>query len=222
MRTLKDCLEQYALIALEKRDKLAFLISEHTYDLDLDAGRIRFNEDIEMPFQVLGTESDNTLTWLWAWADEQTEVPPDLLRAAKQLRDWGAREGFPELTLPSLDLDQADGQALALIGTEVCGANSWYRDAYEGGAAYLLLYDRRIDAQPSFDLSRLSRWFLDLAFRYDLNHRNALQSYLRIKGLSPIETGGRITATLETGESLNAEFDAAGQLKSLNNEPVGE
>ena len=217
MRTLTDYLEQYALIALEKQDKLALLVGEHTYDLDLDAGKIRFNDGIEFPFQFLGTESDNTLSWLWAWADEQTEeVPEDLLRAARQLKDWGAREGLHEFTRPSMDLDRADGHFLSMIAGEICGASCYFRDAYEGGAAFVLLFDKRIEAQPSFDLSRLSRRFLDLITRYELNHRNALLSYLRIKGLSPTEAGGLITGTLDTGESLSVGFDQDGRLQSFN------
>ena len=90
MSALTDYLEQSALISLEKQDKLALLIGEDTYDLDLDAGKIRFDNSLEISFQVLGTESDNTLIWLWAWADEQTEeIPADLLRASREIRDWG-------------------------------------------------------------------------------------------------------------------------------------
>jgi hypothetical protein len=222
MRTLTNYLEQYSLIALEKRDKLSFLLGEHTSELDLDAGKIRFNDTLECSIQVLGTESDNTLSWLWAWADEQTEVPEDLLRACRQLKDWGMREGLPEFTLPSMDMDidRADGHVLSMIAGEICQASCYYRDAYEGGAAFVLLFDKRIDAQPSFDLSRLSRRFLDLISRYDFDHRNALRSYLRIKGLPPVESGPVVAGTLETGEVVSAEFDHAGRLTSLNNEAI--
>jgi hypothetical protein len=216
MPTLTNYLEQYALIALEKQDKLALLLGEHFCEIDLDVGKVRFNDNLEFSFQFLGTESDNTLIWLWAWADEQTEVPEDLLRAARELRDWGMREGLREFTLPSMDLDRADGHVLSMIAGEVCGASCVYRDAYDGGAAFVLLFDKRIDAQPSFDLSRLSRRFLDLISRYDLNHRNALLSYFRIKGLSPVEFGPVVAGTLETGEVLSAEFDNAGRLQLLN------
>jgi hypothetical protein len=221
MSTLIKYFEQYALTSIEKQDKLDFLIGDHTYTLDIDAGKIRFNDALEFSIQVLGTESENTLSWLWAWADEQTEEVPDNLRQASiQLKDWGAREGIREFTVPSFDLIRADGHVLAMIATEICNASCYYRDPYEGGAAFVLIFDKKIDAQPSFDLSRLSQRFLDLISRYEFNHRNALLSYLRIKGLSPAEAGSLITATLETGESLSAEFDHAGRLQLFNGEAV--
>lgn len=221
MNKLTKYLEQYALTSLEKQDKLALLLGDYTYVLDLDTGKIRFNNDLEFSYQVLGTESDNTLIWLWAWADEQTdELPVDLLRASHELRDWGVREGVQEFTRPSIDLDKVDGHVLSMIASEVCRASCYHRDAYEGGSAFILLYGKLIDAQPLFDLSRLSRRFLDLISRHEINHRNTLLSYLRIRGLSHADKGPTIAAELDSGERLSAEFDNAGRLIQLNGEAI--
>jgi hypothetical protein len=221
MNKLTEYLEQYALTSLEKQDKLALLLGDHTYVLDLDTGKIRFNDDIEFSYQVLGTESDNSLIWLWAWADEQTdELPVDLLQASRELRDWGLREGVEEFTHPSVDLHNADGHLISMIASGICRASCYHRDAYEGGSAFLLLYDKLIDAQPFFNLSRLSRCFLDLISRYEINHRNVLLSYLRTRGLSLIEKGSAITSELDTGEQLSAEFDNTGRLTRLNGEAI--
>ncbi len=213
--TLQTYLERYALISLEKQDKLESLIGEHLHELDLYAGTIRFNE-LEFPIQVIGTESDNTLTWLWAWADEQFELPASLLQSAIQLRTWGADAGIPEFTMPSVDLNRADGHAIAMIAAEVCKASCYYRDGYEGGAAYFLLFDRAIDSAPSFDRARLMIRMADLFSRYDLNHRNTLLSYLTAKGLSPVAERNLINCELESGERLIAEFDDAGRLIVVN------
>jgi len=221
MTTLMEHFERSALISLEKQDKLELLLGEHVYEMDLDAGKIRFNDNLELPFQVLGTESDNTLVWLWAWADEQTEeIPAELLQASRRLREWGLREQLREFASPALDLGRIDGHILSMIAVEVCEASCYFRDAYEGGSAFVLISDKRVDNQPSFDLSRLSRRFLDLVSRYDLNHRNVLSSYLRSKSLSPVETSTVISCELDSGESLYAEFDESGRLVVLNGEPI--
>jgi hypothetical protein len=219
MNKLFTYLEKYGLLSLEKQDKLMLLVGEHMHEIDLENGKIRF-DDVEFPFQALGTESDNTLTWLWAWADEQAEVSEDLLDAARQMRDWGKREGLREFVVPGVDLDKADGLAFSLIAGEVCKASCFYRDAYEGGSLFVLLFDNDIDRQPPFDIARLSRQYAYLISRYDLDHRNALLSYLNAKGLSPLSHGSQITGKLETGELLSAEFDKAGRLMSLNGEAV--
>ncbi len=212
---LQTYLERYALITLEKQDKLESLIKDRMHELDLDAGVIRF-DDLQFPMQILGTESDNTLTWLWAWADEQTEIPPALMQSAIQLRNWGANEGLAEFTLPSVDLDRADGHIIAMIGAEVCQASCYYRDSYEGGAVLLLLFDKLIDDQPPFNRERLRRLLSDIFSRYEINHRDTILSYLRLKNLSPIEDRNLISCELESGERLNAEFDITGRLIKIN------
>ena len=214
--TLQAYLEKYALLSLEKQDRLESLTGEHMHELDLDAGKIRF-ENFEFPVQVIGTESDNTLTWLWAWAEEQTEIiPASLLQSAIQLRNWGGGESIPEFTMPSIDLNRADGNVMAMIGAEVCQASCYYRDDYEGGAVFMLLFDRMIDSQPSFDRARLLLRFSDLISRHDLNHRNVVLSYLTVKGLSPVQQKNLISCELESGERLHAEFDDAGRLVVVN------
>jgi Family of unknown function (DUF6882) len=220
MTKLIEYLEHYALTTLEKQDRLALLVGEHTFELDLDGGKARFGETLEFPFQVLGTESDNTLTWLWAWADEQAEVPLSLLSSAFQLKDWGEKNGVKEFIVPSVDLAAADGHAISLIAAGVCGASCFYRDRYEGGGAFVLIFDKRIDAQPSFDLPRFIRKFLDLSSRAEFNHRRALAAYFRAKGLRFTETGTLTNGELVSGERVNAEFDGAGTLISLNGEEI--
>jgi hypothetical protein len=215
MDTLTSYLEKYGLLSLEKQDKLANLIGEHLYQLDLDAGKIRF-DSLEFPFQALGTESDNTSTWLWAWADEQEEIAKHLTSASRELKQWGAHENIKEFTVPAVDLDRADGTLFALIASEICRASCFYRDVYEGGSLFVLIFDTMIDKLPSFDLDRLSKQFLHLISRYDLNQRTALLSYLAVKGVSLSEGISRIACLLETGELLRAEFDASGRLLTLN------
>jgi hypothetical protein len=220
MTDLISYFERYALISLEKQARLFSFLGEHILELDLDSGLARFGSDRAYPFQILGTESENSLTWLWAWADEQTEVPENLLASAIQLRAWGQKEGFPEFTLPSLDLDRADGTMLSLIASEICTANGYYRDHYEGGVLFLLLSDIPLDEQQGFDRQGLIRQFADLASRYDFDHRNALRSYLSVKGISLTETGDTLGAELATGERLIVEFNSAGKVNTINGEPL--
>ncbi len=208
-------LERYALLSLEKQDRLETLIGEHLHELDLDAGVIRFDR-YQFPMQVIGTESDNSLTWLWAWSDEQTELPANLLQSAIQLRTWGSAEGLSEFTLPSIDLNRADGNAISLIAAEICRASCFYRDSYEGGAVYLLLFDALIDGGPAFDRQRLVRRLADLLSRYDLNHRDTILYYLMAKKLSPVTEGATIGCELESGERLIAGFDESGRLATIN------
>jgi len=219
MSNLTGYFEQYALISLEKQARLFSFLGEHVLDLDLDAGTARFN-DLAIPFQVLGTESENSLTWLWAWADEQAEVPDSLLSSAREVKAWGEKEGLPEFTLPAIDLNRADGTMLSLISSEVCKASGFYRDPFEGGSLFLLLSGIALDDQLVFDRQGLVRQLGDLASRYDFNHRNALLSYIRLKGIAASETANSMSFELTSGERFVAAFGQSGQVLTINGEPL--
>jgi hypothetical protein len=51
---------------------------------------------------------------------------------------------------------------------------------------------------------------------YDFNHRNALLSYFRARGIQATETGDVISAELPNGERLVAVFDAEAQVRTIN------
>jgi len=216
MSRIIEYFEQCALLSLEKQEKFDRLTGEHFAEFDLDAGILKIDNDLALPFQVLGTQSDNTLTWLWAWSEEHADVQPDQLTAARKLKEWGSKNGIEEFCMPEVDIERADGMMISLIAAEVCNASCYYRDAYEGGAVFLLLSGAGIDRQPTFELSGFLRSFTELASRYDLNHRKTLLSYLRAKGLPFVEDGVVITGKLGSGEEIRMEFDASGRIDSLN------
>lgn len=220
MNKLVPYLEQYALLAMEKRNKLLRLTEGCFLELDLDAGTARFSETLAFPFQVLGTESENSFTWLWAWAEEQTEMPGQLMRSAREMKAWLEQNGLGEFARPSLDLDAADGSLLSCLAAEVCRASSFHRDPYEGGALYLLLFGSQIDGQPGFARSELVSALLELGARYPVSHRNALAAYLRSRAGSLVERPDSLQALLPTGEQIIAEFDPDGSVRLVNGAPV--
>ncbi len=210
MSSINEYFEQCALSSLEKQDKFERLVGEHFAEFDLDEGVLRINNDLALPFQVLGAQSDNTLTWLWAWSEEHEEVKPEQCTAAMTLKEWGEKNGVGAFRMPAVDIVRADGMMISLIAAEVCKASCYYRDVYEGGAAFVLLFGAAIDRQPAFELSGFMRAFNDLVSRYDLDHRNTVLSYFRAKGLPFVEDGAIITGKLESGEELRMEFDRNG------------
>jgi hypothetical protein len=136
------------------------------------------------------------------------------------MKAWGAREGVTEFTVPSIDLNRADGTMLSLIASQACAASGYYRDSYEGGTLFILLYGADTNSPTSFDRTGLVRALTDLVSRYDFIHRNALLSYFTIKGLPYSESGDTVNGELAGGERIIAVFDQAGQVLTINGEPL--
>lgn len=220
MNSLISYFEKIALVTFEKQDGLIMRLGEHILELDHDLGMARFSADIAYPFQLLGTESDNSLTWLWAWADEQPEVPEGLLRSARELKAWGAREGVTEFTTPAVDLNSADGTMLSLIAAGVCAASGYYRDPYDGGTLFILLFGADNGRPPEFDRKGLVHAMSDLVSRYDFDHRKALLSYFSMKSLPFSDSGDTVNGELAGGERFVGLFNRAGQVITINGESL--
>lgn len=220
MVSFREHVERCILLSCEKQEKLRSLAGEHLLHMDLDAGTVRFSEALSVPFQVLGTESENTLTWLWAWADEQTDIPHQLIRSSLEMRAWLQQEGLNDVSRPSVDLDLADGTMLSAVATTFCKASAFYRDPYEGGALYLLLFSRDIDRQPDLNRTGLIRILGELVAMFDLDLKNVVRSYFLAKGLPCSESAETVNAQMATGERVILEFDDNASKVMINGEPL--
>ncbi|MEE3919567.1 hypothetical protein V2I01_18075 [Micromonospora sp. BRA006-A] len=79
---------------------LADLLGERDWQLDVPDGIATFGTDLRYRVQLLGTESHLDGTWLWAWANEASNIPPSVLHLAGWLREYGHRQGSPNSPNP--------------------------------------------------------------------------------------------------------------------------
>lgn len=145
--------------SFDKQLHLANLVGEQGWHLDLSTGLLSFGNGYIWHVQILGTESDQDRTWLWAWANEGSNIPPSHLQAALRMKALGEEQQIPELTTPILQLGDIDGHRLAMIASGVCQANAYYRCPYESGSAFVLIQDERLPKPPEPPLARIALVF---------------------------------------------------------------
>jgi hypothetical protein len=85
------------------------MIEDYDWQYDFESGLLAFGNQYRWQALLLGTESEASGTWLWAWANEASNIPAHLLVASLALKAYGEQHGIPELTTPQLPLDQIDG-----------------------------------------------------------------------------------------------------------------
>lgn len=219
MGGLVELLERHGAAALDKQWAVNRAVGEADWALDLEAGRISFGGRRHYPVQVLGTESAQSQTWRWAWAQPAGAVPPRLLTCAARLRALGHREQIAELTEPQLPLDRADGHRLALIASGLCAADGYYRGPYVGGAVFVLLQAPDLRAQPTPSAAHVARVLTQLIALYSVNHRRAFTAYLEASGCSYQVSARGIAARTPRGEALRARFDHQDRLVDIDSVP---
>ena len=143
---LHDLCAAHAALSSEKQRALAAALGDGPWRFSIGAGTISLDGGrFVFPIQLLGTQAEESNTWLWAWANEASNFPPDLLTSANRLRQIGLEEGVMELAEPQLDLGSPDdrpwfdGYYLAMAASGLCQADCYYRAPYEGGALFVLL-----------------------------------------------------------------------------------
>lgn len=213
----------HAAASLDKQLSLGDMLGEHEWTFDMQSGKITFTSGrllsrVRRTFaaQILGTESEVSNTWLWSWANTQSEIPARMLYAANRLKAKGQNEGIPEFTDPSFPLNTITGHQVAMIASGLLAADCYYRGPYENGAIYVLIKDPSF-SRPKYDpRERIAEVFPQLLSAFDIvDHKRALLAYFGFYGLHPAEKGDMVLASSPGGELLLAEFDKTNRLVAL-------
>jgi hypothetical protein len=215
MIAFTDLLEQHGALSHEKQLALGDLIGELDWLVDMKRGTISFGEEFEFPAQVLGTEAEDAGTWLWAWANEASNIPPALLKCSETLREFGAQDSISELYTPELSLEQVQGHLLALVAVGVCEASAYYRGPYPGGAAFVLINSSQVKVSEPPDLLRMVNTFVQFIGYAPVDHKRAFTAYAQSRGFKLEDTEEGVTARTAAGQELNARFDKLGRLANL-------
>ena len=223
-----DLFIRHGAASYDKQIYLRAMYGKTGWGFDLNTGVLAFRRPHEAPLQlaveVLGTESEDTNTWLWSWAN--AGVPPTLTASAMQIKQLGEAQGIPEFTKAELDITPAvNPQRIGLVAAGVLRASCFFHAPYPRGALYLLIKDSKYKRSVTRPVRRVVRAFpLFLSRHFVSDQRAAFLNYLQFYRLNVIEAGNRVLAAGAaprsihgegTPEQLVAEFDDANRLMSL-------
>lgn len=124
----------YSIACQNKMGEL--VIGENGWNVDIKGGTIRFGENV-FKSGVLGSESHESGTWLWGWANTEGGLPE--IASAPSRRAKKLLPNVAEFINGKFMLDELHtGHNLAMV---CCGisedAMCYYRCPYNGGAAFV-------------------------------------------------------------------------------------
>lgn len=210
----------YVAHVFDAQLRLATLIGGADWTLDPTTGLLSFGTQYQWCSQLLGTDSESSHTWRWAWADTGRDTPDHLLTAGRALKAYGEQHGIPELSAPELPHDQIDGHALALLASGLCDANAYFHCPSESGSRFVLIMDEDFPSCPDSPLQRLATVFPQaIASLYIPDHRLALVGYLDLHDLAYRQEGDTVVVTGNDESVLTATFDDQRRLSVLEITP---
>lgn len=210
-------LEKHAAIAFEKQYNLAEIIGENNWEIDMNTGSIRFGDDLNFPMQILGSYSFDSGTWLWAWDNEASSIPSNLLIDANKLKEIGETYNIDFLTMSEYKMEPTDIHALGLIASGEFNSSAYYAGNFGSGILLLTLKDELIEKVPYNEQLRILSIFPEITANFAVNHRRSLKNYLNAKGYLISEDGGKLTANKGVN-TIYAQFDDLDRLSNIDGE----
>jgi hypothetical protein len=215
MLTFDRLFAEHVATGLARQIALSELIGDRGWQLDLTSGIVMFGDDLRYHIQLLGSESHEDGSWLWAWANEASNLPPALLQLCGWLREYGHREGVAEFTEPTFALQHADGHRLALLAAGLTG-RCYFRGPYPGGAVFFHLDDAPPQLTAPVQPERVPTVLSEVIQSFPVDHRIAVESFLRQQSwrLDPAPTS--VSAHHASGSTLRVDFDTMGRISNMS------
>jgi hypothetical protein len=224
MTTMQTLFDENAGLALSKQHDLVKSIGNWNWGFDMGAGTMTFTKrgflgigrkSVSTSCQILGSESEEASTWMWAWANRESGIPPRLLQASESLRALGQRFRIDELGTPEIPLDQWDGHRIAMIASGSRECAGYYRGPYRGGAIFVLLMDPALATPVEQPLLRFATQLPELVAQFDVrNHVLAAQGLALGLRLSVDEQDTHISVS-DGRASATVELDAQRRVSSI-------
>jgi hypothetical protein len=219
MQTFTDLLEQHAGLTVEKQRALSTLLGSHRWDANIPDGKLSFTLEsgdiITCDIQLIGTESYESQTWLWAWANKQSHLPLKLLRTVMELQEFGVVSNIEALIRDSTPLNEIPAQAFAIVATGFTDADAYYRGDYGSGALYCALKLPDLRERPPTTTLEITGVMTELISAVELNHRRAMLNYVKAKSWRVFNEERTITAQASDGSRVVAHFDELDRITSL-------
>jgi hypothetical protein len=208
MTTFREQFSIHVATAFARQLSLADFLGEHNWSVDIKAGTVDFGNKRVFPVQLLGTESEIEDTWLWAWANEQSNLPPQLLQACSRIREFGRQHDLAELTDAAFPRSVANGHMLAMLSAGLIGNCCYYRGPYDGGALFFLVNGLPQSVLAPIETVRATTVISEVICQFDIDHRLMAEGLLTSQGFTIAKSNHNMTGTRSNGDRLNIEFDA--------------
>jgi hypothetical protein len=200
----------------------------HAWVYDVTRGELGLPGRRTYRAQILGTESAESKTWLWAWANPS--IPTALTEASLQLREIGTSASIAELTRARLPADDDLPLKLATIalGRQARGA------AYRGvggplpiptatpfsGNVWFLIDDPAYPEFVGHPGGRIAATFPQAVRRLRISdHRVALAEHCASYGMTTTSTGNEMAISQGSNTLLIARFDDDDRLLEIEPPP---
>lgn len=215
MQKFINLFSEHAGTAYVRQNEFANYLGDRGWSLVLSEGEVKFGEDLSFPVQLIGSESEINGSWMWAWANKESNLPENLLKTSYLMKEYGEKHEITELIEPSYKLTEFNGFVISLLVSSLNGNKCMYRGPYDGGAIFFI-----VENTPDF-LNQNARFeviigtMTQMIAGFELNHKIFVESFLSQQGFKVNKRSNFINGKRDH-EEIIIEFDEHGRIKDIN------
>ncbi len=189
------------------------VIGENGWNVDIKGGTIRFGESV-FKSGVLGSESHESGTWLWAWENTEGGLPE--IAAAPSRRAKKALAGCPEFENGKFMLDELhNGHNLSMVSCAVSDEDiCYYRCPYSGGAAFVTVRGLPAEVFQPLAAQAFIKQYIEIISGFYCDHKLLLAGFLYQSGCGFEQHGSTVIADI-SGKAVSFGFEEAQGLRRL-------
>lgn len=195
--------------AIARQNKMGeFVIKDNGWNVDIKNREISFG-NAKYLCGIIGSESYQSNTWLWGWANTESKMPEIVFAPGRR-----AKRAIPdcqEFTVEKFGLDEIHtGHNLSMITIGVSEKNvGYYRCPYEGGALFVQIEGLPAEVFAPLSLVDVVRQYMEIISAFYCDHRLLLAGMLHQNGLGFNCGNGFITCESQ-GRTLRIDFEDLG------------
>ena len=194
-----------------------YVVKNRDWNVDFDRGIISFGKE-EYPLQFLGSESNSSNTWLWAW-ENINGFDENIISLAREIKAKGEKLNLEALTTAEIEItDELNGHILSIVACGLADKNyCYYRDPYSDGAIFVAFdgVDERVFAPIN------AKEFVDIIVRciqqFSLNHKLFVESFLEWNKTKCEWNKNTLIADFENSQKLEIDFEEKTELARIIN-----
>jgi len=194
-----------------------YVVKNRDWNVDFDRGIISFGEE-EYPLQFLGSESNSSNTWLWAW-ENINGFDENIISLAREIKAKGEKLNLEALTTAEINIsDELNGHTLSIVACGLADKNyCYYRDPYSDGAIFVAFdgVDERVFAPIN------AKDFADIVVnsiqQFPLNHKLFVESFLEWNKTKCEWNKNTLIADFENSQKLEIDFEEKTELARIIN-----
>jgi hypothetical protein len=213
----QELLAGHLLTCIESQVRLADIIGEKRWSVDVPGGVISFAGGPSYRADLVGSASAEQGTWLWAWANPH--LPESTGAASGRLRRYGEEHAIGLLTTRSLPLgeppDGIDPHLAGLIATPLLDGDAYFLAENGPQTVALVLHDPALRLGPLTGPDLRSTLLSGIGM-YGTDHRVAVRSYITGRGAELAGNGPEWMARTADGQQTQLTFDELGRLDAMN------